>query len=83
MHRAVEALIGRLITDEAFRRQFLEDPAGTLMAARVNGIELTPTEIAALIHTNRAVWILAAAELDPRLQKVSLTNEEMAHERGH
>ena len=76
MHETVEALIGRLITDEAFRRQFLADPLGTLMDLRAAGAALTPTEIAALVFTNRALWILAAAEIDPRLQKVALTSTE-------
>lgn len=76
MHEAVEALIGRLMTDEAFRQQFLADPLGTLTDLRTAGAELTQTEIAALVFTNRALWILAAAEIDPRLQKVALSPQK-------
>ncbi|HET7219011.1 MAG TPA: Os1348 family NHLP clan protein, partial [Vicinamibacterales bacterium] len=73
--RIVEVLIGRLITDEQFRAAFLEDPEGTLVALGERGLELTGTEIAALVSTDPAVWVRAAELLDPRLQKASLVNQ--------
>ena len=68
-------LIGRLITDERFREEFLSDPETTLSALADRGLELSKTEMAALVNTDRTLWARAAEALDPRLQKVSLANE--------
>lgn len=73
--RIVEMVIGRLITDEQFRTAFLVDPEGTLLELCDRGLELTPTEIAALVGTDPALWARAADLLDPRLQKASLINQ--------
>lgn len=72
--RIVELVIGRLIADEQFRTDFLNDPAGTLEALHSRGFELTRIEMAALIDTAPDVWLCAAAGLDQRLQKASLSN---------
>jgi hypothetical protein len=71
-------LIGRLITDEQFRHEFLNDPRRTLGELCERGLELSKTEIAALVNTDLALWIQAAELLDPRLQKASLTNRVAA-----
>ncbi len=76
--RIVEMLIGRLITDEQFRAEFISNPEGTLAALFDRGFELTSTEIAALVNTDAAVWVRAAELLDPRLQKASLNQELIA-----
>jgi hypothetical protein len=76
--RILEMLIGRLITDEQFRRDFLRDPEGTLVELRDRGLDLSPTEIAALVNTDPAVWARTASVLDPRLQKVSLKTEKVS-----
>ena len=73
--RNVETLIGRLITDEQFRTEFLINPEARLLELYALGFELSRTEIAALVNTSPALWIRAATLLDPRLQKASLTNE--------
>ena len=70
--RTIEMLIGRLITDEDFRCGFLADPESTLLELSDRGLELSRTEIAALVGTDPTLWARAAADLDPRLQKVSL-----------
>lgn len=70
--RIVEMLIGRLTTDEQFRSAFLRDPQGTLTELRNCGLELTLTEVSALIDTAPDVWAHTAERLDPRLQKASL-----------
>ena len=69
--RYVEIVIGRLVTDEAFRAMFLRDPAATLTRFIERGYELTPLEIAALEATDRSLWTRTAEEIDPRLQKIS------------
>ena len=73
--RIVEMLIGRLITDEQFRADFLADPETTLMALSDWGLELSRTEIAALVNTDSTLWARTADAIDPRLQKASFKNE--------
>jgi hypothetical protein len=72
--RIVEMLIGRLITDEEFRFEFLNDPEGTLKTVGERGLELSPTEVAALVKTDHAIWARTAEAIDARLQKASLRN---------
>ena len=74
--RILEMLIGRLITDEQFRREFLNDPKGTLDELRDLGLDLSSTESAALLNTDPSLWARTASVLDPRLQKVSLKTEK-------
>ena len=73
--RVVEMLIGRLITDEEFRSDFLADPENTLLALSDLGLELSRTEIAALMNTDPTLWARIADRIDPRLQKASFKNE--------
>jgi hypothetical protein len=73
--RIIEMLIGRLITDEEFRRAFLHAPERTLIDLRDHGLELSKTEIAALVNTDPTLWSRTADAVDPRLQKASLKNE--------
>jgi hypothetical protein len=70
--RIVEMLIGRLITDEQFRAEFLERPESTLLALCERGLELSSTEIAAIVNTDPTLWARIADAIDPRLQKASL-----------
>ena len=70
--REIEHLIGRLVTDEEFRREFEADPGGVLQGLVERGVTLTGSEVAALAATPAEVWRRAAQDLDPRLQKVSL-----------
>ncbi len=74
--RNVEVLIGRLVTDEAFRAMFLRDPAATLTQFVEWGYDLTPPEIAALQATDPSLWARTAEQIDPRLQRASLIEEE-------
>jgi len=68
-------LIGRLIADEQFRAEFLDDPEKTLLDLCERGLELSKTEIAALVNTDPTLWARTADEIDPRLQKASLKNQ--------
>lgn len=72
--RNIEMIIGRLITDEQFRAEFLHNPEKTLATLHDCGIELSRTEIAALLKTDGSLWARTAERIDPRLQKVSLKN---------
>jgi hypothetical protein len=75
VQRVIEVLIGRLITDESFRGEFLADPEGTLAACRDRGYELSAVEIAALVAIDPALWVRTADAIDPRLQKASLIRD--------
>ena len=75
-HRSIEILIGRLITDEAFRTAFCEDAETTLEHFMETGHELTAVELAALMATRSDFWALVAEQIDPRLQKASLTTRD-------
>jgi hypothetical protein len=70
-HRSIEILIGRLVTDEAFRAAFLKDADATLHGFIESGYELTRLELAAVTHTRQDLWSLVADRIDPRLQKAS------------
>ena len=72
-HKCVEAVIGKLATDEGFRRWFLEDAMGALEEIRRRGAELTPVEVQALAAMDREVIRSFASGMDQRLQKVDLT----------
>jgi len=69
--RIIEMLIGRLITDEEFRSEFLKDPEKTLTELSEHGLELSRTEVAALVSTDPTLWSRTADAIDPRLQKAS------------
>jgi len=70
-HKTVQLIIGRILTDEAFRASFLEDPARTLSLLRDMGFDLTSAEIEALTHTDRRLWSSGADWIDGRLQRCS------------
>ena len=74
--RIVEMLIGRLITDDQFRDEFIRDPEGVLLALCDRGFDLSRTEIAALVNTDPSIWARTAEDIDPRLQKASLRTSE-------
>ena len=71
MQRHIELLIGRLVTDEDFRRAFQIDPHKTLSDAEQWGLALTAVEVSALLATDQTLWDRIAIELDSRLQKAS------------
>jgi hypothetical protein len=70
--KTVQLLIGRIVTDEDLRLQFVRQPLETLTALREQGLELTPGEIEALVETDRQLWNSTAARIHPRLQRCSL-----------
>ncbi len=70
--RSIELVVGRLVTDEAFREAFSRDPRQTLDELMAQGMPLTDAEVRALLGTHIALWARMADEIDPRLQKASL-----------
>jgi hypothetical protein len=67
----LEKVIGRLMTDEEFRRTFVNDPHRAMSELFERGMHLTHAEIAALIAIDPSIWERVAGEIDPRLQKAS------------
>ncbi len=70
--RTVEAVIGRLVTDEGFRRRFRAGPAAVIDELVASGIALTPVERQALLELDATACDEFADRVDPRLQKVCL-----------
>lgn len=68
--RNVELVIGKLATDEGFRRRFAAGPEAALAQAAAGGLELTPVERRALVDLEMEACERFAARLDPRLQKI-------------
>ena len=69
-HKGVETVIGKLVTDECFRRRFFTDPAAALDGLRRWGCEVTAVEREALSTIDaRAIHALAQV-IDTRLQKL-------------
>jgi DNA-binding CsgD family transcriptional regulator len=71
--RAVQSVIGRLITDGAFRRRFEERAGDCLARFGKRGVDLNKMEIAALIKTDPRLWSTIATLIDRRLQRGSAT----------
>ena len=69
--KTVQQLVGRLVTDEEYRLNFLSDPVRAVTTLRDQGVELTAAEIDALIRTDRTLWSDAAARIDRDLQRSS------------
>jgi hypothetical protein len=67
--RAVEAALGRLITDVEFRVRFFAEPAEV---CRENDIVLTAREMTALLHVNAQSLHQLAAHLDPKIVRAAI-----------
>lgn len=69
---AVEKALGKLITDEGFRRRFFKDPAAASFAA---GLELSPAELDVLSSLPDKAIARLNARLDHRICRLSLDEE--------
>jgi DNA-binding NarL/FixJ family response regulator len=65
----VQLVIGKLITDEGFRRQFEERGGECLVSLCERGIDLSEAEIAALVGASPHLWSRFATRIDSRLRK--------------
>jgi hypothetical protein len=70
--RSVERVIGRLVTDEGFRRRFAQEPESALREMAGYGQELTECERHALAAIDVESAARFAEDLDPRLQKTDI-----------
>jgi hypothetical protein len=73
--RSVELAIGRLATDEGFRRLFETSREAALEELIASGLPLTPVERRALLDLDVAACKRFAGCVDPRLQKISVRND--------
>ena len=73
--RNVERVIGRLVTDEGFRRRFAADPSEVLQEMMETGCELTCLEQRAISSIDPEVAARFADAIDPRIQKVHSQGE--------
>ncbi len=71
-HKTVQAIIGRILTDEELRAQFVASPLETLTSLRDMGLDLTTAEIEALTETDRQLWESGPEWIDSRLQRCGL-----------
>jgi DNA-binding NarL/FixJ family response regulator len=65
----VQIVIGRLLTDDVFRRQFEQCRRECLASVCGHGIDLDRTEIAALVEADARVWTSMASQIDRRLRQ--------------
>jgi hypothetical protein len=71
--RAIEIVVGRLVTDERFREAFLSSPRQVLEDLVAEGMALTETEMRSLVATRASLWSEVGEQVHPNLQKASLT----------
>ncbi len=62
--RAVEGVLGRLVTDAEFRSQFFNEPDAV---CRDDGADLTSAELSALVRVDPHALHSLAARLDPKI----------------
>src|SRR5262245_27266330 len=81
-HKNVEQLLGRLLTDPALRRRFMEAPQRLLTELRAQGVELSAIERDALALTDRDSLVALAERIDQRLRKIDSIEDEPSEARG-
>ena len=64
--RAIESALGKLICDDAFRREFLTDPESAVVRA---GFQLTPIELSCLSKIEAAAIEGFAFQIDDRIRR--------------
>lgn len=67
--RAVEGLLGRLITDKAFRHKFYEEPVASCAQ---ESLEVTQRELEALLRLDELHLEQFAKRLDPKIVRATV-----------
>jgi hypothetical protein len=70
--KAVETLLGRLLTDEDYRRRFFEEP---LAVCRQEALDVTSREVEAVLTVEEAQFVQLAKQLDARIVRASLRKD--------
>ena len=66
--KAVEGLLGRLLTDPGFRSRFYMEPAAT---CRADSLDITGRELEAVLVVDQRHVDLFAEHLDPRIVRAA------------
>jgi hypothetical protein len=69
--RCVESLLGRILTDDEFRRSFFPIGPRSFEMAAAQGLELTPVERSALSNLRARRFAFIAQTIDPRISRSS------------
>ena len=69
---AVEKALGKLVTDDAFRKHFFAGPA---VASLTAGLVLSRVELEALSHLSQRTLIQFSRRLDDRIRRLSFEAE--------
>jgi hypothetical protein len=67
--RSVEQALGKMVTDEVFRREFFRDPDRASLEA---GLDLSPTEVSALQRVPRVMLAQLGASLEDRICRLAI-----------
>lgn len=73
----VEKVIGRLVTDEEFRRKFVDDPWVAIRELVETGCDLNASERLALSGLDPRAVNRMASSIDPSIQKVDTRGRVM------
>lgn len=80
--KSVEILLGKILTDERFRRSFFPIRASSFEVAAALGLELTSVERSALSTLRRRRFDFIAQTLDPRISRSCNSPQESADRGG-
>lgn len=76
--KCVELLLGKILTDEDFRRAFFPVQPSSFEMAAARGLELTPIERSALSNLRLRRFAFIAQTLDPRISRTSASATKRA-----
>jgi hypothetical protein len=71
--KCVELLLGRILTDEDFRRDFFPIRDFSFAVAAAHGLELSPVERNALSTLKSSRFEFIATTLDPRILRAGIS----------
>lgn len=74
--RNVEMVVGKLVTDEGFRRRFGSDPQAAIQELIEGGLHFNVCEVRALAALEAERFERFASGIDPCIQKVELVGDK-------
>jgi hypothetical protein len=80
--KCVEMLLGKILTDEDFRRSFFPVQPSSFEMAAAHGLELTPVERSALSTLRRRRFDFIAQTLDTRISRSGASGARLAGRGG-
>jgi hypothetical protein len=81
--KSIEQLLGRILTDEDFRRAFFPIRASSFELAAQHGFELTPVERSAIATLSRCRFDRLSRGLDPRITRSETESGVQEEKRGY